>query len=226
MRTKKGSTPRHTDWMTVSRNVTLTLALALTCALQWLQLALSKGPKSVGVSPEDGRRSSFRNVVFLSYLDFLTMDKVLKPGGSEVYSWRLDKRWINQWRNNFRQRKLLYLMNYPDIWGSKYFARAMMMKQLVSYGGRDCSRFCYCQLNGFCTCVMLTLYAGSFERLIFPDIQTRTHKHTPVFTPNYVPWSMNIVFVRDVAPGSISRFFKNMFAPCFNVFFLGRGVSR
>jgi hypothetical protein len=38
----------------------------LTWVVQWLRLALSKGPNRVGVSPspEDGNRSSFRNVVF------------------------------------------------------------------------------------------------------------------------------------------------------------------
>jgi hypothetical protein len=41
--------------------------------LQWLRLALSKGPNWVGVfsppSPEDGNRSSFRNVVFFGIQD-------------------------------------------------------------------------------------------------------------------------------------------------------------
>jgi hypothetical protein len=49
-------------------------------------LALSNGPSRVGVSfpsPEDGSRSSFRNVVFSSYLEFRTMDKVQKPSDSE-----------------------------------------------------------------------------------------------------------------------------------------------
>jgi hypothetical protein len=48
--------------------------------VQWLGLALSKRPNRVGVSlpsPEDGNRSSFRNI-FL-YLEFWTMDKVQKP---------------------------------------------------------------------------------------------------------------------------------------------------
>jgi hypothetical protein len=37
--------------------------------VQWLRLALSKGPNWVGVfrpKPEDGNRSGFRNVVFSS----------------------------------------------------------------------------------------------------------------------------------------------------------------
>jgi hypothetical protein len=49
-------------------------------------LALSKGPKRAGVSlpsPEDGNTSSLRNVVFSSYLEFQTMDKVHKPSDSE-----------------------------------------------------------------------------------------------------------------------------------------------
>jgi hypothetical protein len=44
-------------------------------------LALSKGPNRVSVSLaslEDGKRSSFRNVVFSTYLEFRTMDKVHK----------------------------------------------------------------------------------------------------------------------------------------------------
>jgi hypothetical protein len=44
--------------------------------------ALSKGPNGVCVSlpsPEDVNRSSFRNVVFYSYLEFRTMYKVNKP---------------------------------------------------------------------------------------------------------------------------------------------------
>jgi hypothetical protein len=51
-----------------------------------MNLALSKGPNSVGVSPqspEDAKRSSFRNAVFSSYLEFLTTDKVHKPGDSQ-----------------------------------------------------------------------------------------------------------------------------------------------
>jgi hypothetical protein len=39
---------------------------------QWLRLALTKGRNRIGVSlplPEDGNRSSFRNVVFYSYLE-------------------------------------------------------------------------------------------------------------------------------------------------------------
>jgi hypothetical protein len=73
-----------THWLTVSRKVTLTLALTLTLAwvVQWLRLALSKGPNRVGVSPppsEDGNKSSFRNIVFSSYLEFRAMNKSRKP---------------------------------------------------------------------------------------------------------------------------------------------------
>jgi hypothetical protein len=54
---------------------------------QWTwRLALSKGHNRVGVSlpsPEDGNRSSFRNVVFSSYLEFWTMHKAQKPSDSE-----------------------------------------------------------------------------------------------------------------------------------------------
>jgi hypothetical protein len=37
-------------------------------------------------SPEDGNRSSCRNVLFLSYLEFQTMDKVHKHSDSEILS--------------------------------------------------------------------------------------------------------------------------------------------
>jgi hypothetical protein len=47
--------------------------------VQLLRLALSKGPYKVDdPSPEDGNRSSIRNVVPSSYLEFL-QDKVQKP---------------------------------------------------------------------------------------------------------------------------------------------------
>jgi hypothetical protein len=45
-------------------------------------LAIHNGPDWVGVSlpsPEDGNWSSFRNVVFSTYLEFRTMNKVHKP---------------------------------------------------------------------------------------------------------------------------------------------------
>jgi hypothetical protein len=50
-----------------------------------LMLALSKGPTRLDASlpsPEDGNRFSFGNVVFSSYLEFRTMDKVKKPSDS------------------------------------------------------------------------------------------------------------------------------------------------
>jgi hypothetical protein len=56
------------------------------CWVQWLRLALSKGPNRVGLSlssPEDGKRSSFRNIAFYSYLEFRTMDAVHKLSDSE-----------------------------------------------------------------------------------------------------------------------------------------------
>jgi hypothetical protein len=54
--------------------------------VQWLMLALSTWPNRVGVSlpsREDGIRSSFRHVVFPSYSEFPTMDKVHKPKDSD-----------------------------------------------------------------------------------------------------------------------------------------------
>jgi hypothetical protein len=47
-----------------------------------LKLVVSKEANRVGVSflsPEDGKRSIFGNVVFSSYLEFQTKDKVQKP---------------------------------------------------------------------------------------------------------------------------------------------------
>jgi hypothetical protein len=46
------------------------MAVEFHSEFQLLRLALSQGPKWVGVfspSPEDGNRSSFRNVVFSSF---------------------------------------------------------------------------------------------------------------------------------------------------------------
>jgi hypothetical protein len=53
--------------------------LFLTKVVQWLRLALSKGPNW----PEDGKRSSFRNVVFFNFLEYWTMGKVQKRSNSE-----------------------------------------------------------------------------------------------------------------------------------------------
>jgi hypothetical protein len=47
------------------------------------------GHNRIGVSlpsPEEGNRSSFRNVVFYSYLEFRTMNKVQKPSDSDCYT--------------------------------------------------------------------------------------------------------------------------------------------
>jgi hypothetical protein len=67
---------------------------------QWLRLALSKGPNRVGVafpSPEDGNRSSFRNVMFSSYLEFRTTDKVQKPADSEsIFSFVHSYFWLSR----------------------------------------------------------------------------------------------------------------------------------
>jgi hypothetical protein len=56
---------------------------------QWLRLSYSKGPNRVGVflpSPEDGNEFSFRNVVFSSYFEFRTVEKVHKPNDVECYT--------------------------------------------------------------------------------------------------------------------------------------------
>jgi hypothetical protein len=55
---------------------------------QWLRLAFSTGPDTVGVSlpsPEGGNRPIFRNGVLYSYLEFRTMDKVQKPSDSVIH---------------------------------------------------------------------------------------------------------------------------------------------
>jgi hypothetical protein len=62
------------------------LVVGLCQLVQRLKLVLSKVPNRVGVSlpsPEDGKRSSFRNV-FSTYFEFRTMDKSHKPGDSEL----------------------------------------------------------------------------------------------------------------------------------------------
>jgi hypothetical protein len=89
----------------------------LTGVVQWLRLALSKGPNWVGVffppSPEDEKRSSFRNVVF-ALPRTRTMEKVQQPSNSVCYtpssesfkityeafsskSWREEKFWEIQY---------------------------------------------------------------------------------------------------------------------------------
>jgi hypothetical protein len=63
---------------------------------KWIKLALSKEPSRVGVSlssPDDGNRSSFRNLVFSSYLEFRTIDKVHNPSYSECYTTSSETYW-------------------------------------------------------------------------------------------------------------------------------------
>jgi hypothetical protein len=58
-----------------------------------VRLALSKGLNRVGVSvpsPENGNRSSFRNVAFSSYLELQTVDKIQKTSGIHRYENLLD----------------------------------------------------------------------------------------------------------------------------------------
>jgi hypothetical protein len=57
----------------------------------WRDLTSVTGPNTVGVSlrsPEEGNRSSFRNVVFSSCLEFRTTDNVHKPSNSECCAYR------------------------------------------------------------------------------------------------------------------------------------------
>jgi hypothetical protein len=56
--------------------------------VQLLRLALSKGPSRVDVClplREDENRSSYRNVMFSTHLELLTMDKVHKPTDSVIH---------------------------------------------------------------------------------------------------------------------------------------------
>jgi hypothetical protein len=58
-------------------------------AYQWLSLALSDGPNRVGVSlpsPEDRNRSSFRNIVICSHLEFLAMDQKASDSDRRLHS--------------------------------------------------------------------------------------------------------------------------------------------
>jgi hypothetical protein len=51
-----------------------------------IELTFYKGPSRVGVShhsPEDGKRSNFRNLVYRNYLEFRMMDEVHKPMNPE-----------------------------------------------------------------------------------------------------------------------------------------------
>jgi hypothetical protein len=53
-----------------------------------IEIALSNCPNRLGISlpsPEAGNRSSLRNVVFSSYLEFRTINEVEKPNDSECY---------------------------------------------------------------------------------------------------------------------------------------------
>jgi hypothetical protein len=50
MSPRRGSTPRQTDWLTVSCNVTLTLTLTLTCCIQ--------SPQSLPSSQEEVNKST------------------------------------------------------------------------------------------------------------------------------------------------------------------------
>jgi hypothetical protein len=90
-----------------------------------IEVALSKGPDRVGVpcySPEDGNKCSFRNIMFFSYLEFRTMDKIQKLGDSEfnfiinwvtvaAFVWRI---WI--------KAPLLVVLEYTQA-ETEYFIR-------------------------------------------------------------------------------------------------------
>jgi hypothetical protein len=54
-----------------------------------IEIRFFKGPYRVSVSlplHEDGNRSSLRNAVFSTYLEFRTMGTVYKPSDSEYYT--------------------------------------------------------------------------------------------------------------------------------------------
>jgi hypothetical protein len=47
--------------------------------VHWFRVTLSKGPRTLGayiLSPEDGKRFGFENVIFSSYSEFLTITEV------------------------------------------------------------------------------------------------------------------------------------------------------
>jgi hypothetical protein len=80
--------PRHTyvGELKVLAVVTIGVTGLLDFCPDPVDPKISKGPNRVGVSlpsPEDGNRSSFRDVVFSGYLEFQTMDRVLKLSESE-----------------------------------------------------------------------------------------------------------------------------------------------
>jgi hypothetical protein len=56
--------------------------------VQWLRLSLSKWSNGVCISPspENGNRSSYRNFVFSSLLEYRTIDKVQNPSNSERHT--------------------------------------------------------------------------------------------------------------------------------------------
>jgi hypothetical protein len=97
----KGRKERKADKLTATYEQTVQKMLCLDVSQPYwhprlvtgiallLRLAPSKGPSRVGVSVPslvDGKRSSFRRVVFSSNLEFRTMDIVQKPSDSEWYT--------------------------------------------------------------------------------------------------------------------------------------------
>jgi hypothetical protein len=76
------------------------------------EVALFMGPNRVGVSlpsPEDENRSSFRNVVFSTYLKFLAMGKAQKPCNPDMLRYLRTECWgmymdPRQWSNVEKRR--------------------------------------------------------------------------------------------------------------------------
>jgi hypothetical protein len=98
---------------------TLSIVLALkkrTKEKHDVSETLSKGPNRIGFpSPEDGNKSSFRNVVFFLSLFFntRTMDKVRKPSISESYT-PSSESYSNSLRVFYPQIEKPYLNRYQE----------------------------------------------------------------------------------------------------------------
>jgi hypothetical protein len=82
-----GSSADQNYWVSGLRPLSKILKTAFRKPHLFPSSALSKGPNRVGVSlpsPEDGKKFSFRKVVIVVvYLEFQTIDKVLKQRDSE-----------------------------------------------------------------------------------------------------------------------------------------------
>jgi hypothetical protein len=79
---------RQLKWHSPTSGCHSRTSAKLFCWIQRLKLALSKWSNRVGVSfplPEEGNRSSFRNIAFSTYLE-IRADKMHKPSDSECHT--------------------------------------------------------------------------------------------------------------------------------------------